>query len=310
MAGQKIRVVDPVLTTHAQGYQNGEYVGDELFPHVPVNARGGKVIEFDKAAFKLYRSKRARGAKTTRIQFGYEGKPFALDQDSIEGKVPVEDLDDAKAVPGIDLGMEQADLVMDVIQLGKEYEKASIARDPDNYDADHKVDLAAAKWSDDANDPIKDLKAGKEAIRQSIGMYPNKVVFSPKAWSALTENANVKERYKHTTSQSITTDMIANALEIKKIVVGTAVFADDNDEMNDVWGQDVVMAYVSPVSSGKGVKSKRVPSFAYTYHLKGHPLVRKPYFDEPEQSWIYPVVDESTPTLTGMAAGYLFQNVA
>ena len=37
------RVVDPILTTAAQGYQNNEFVGSALFPYVPVQQRGGKV---------------------------------------------------------------------------------------------------------------------------------------------------------------------------------------------------------------------------------------------------------------------------
>ena len=314
--GSRIRVADPVLTTVAIGYHNAEYVGHELFPEVPVTARAGKIIEFDKREFKLYRTKRAPGSNIKRIEVGYDGKPYAMTQDALEGLVPIEDDEEAKAVPGIDLGMEAVEGVMETIALGKEYEAASIARNPANYDADHKIDLAAAKWSDDANDPIKDLKAGKEAIRASIGVDPNRVVFSPKAWSALTENAKVKDRYKHTTSQTITTDMIAAAIEVEKVVVGKAVFIEEgaaDDTLGDVWGRDVVMAYVGASKSDKGKakgRSKRRPSFGYTYCLKNHPLVEKPYYENNCRSWIYQVINENTPVLTGVTAGYLFQNVA
>ena len=70
------RVVDPVLTNHAQGYKQPKFVGHLLFPSVEVLTRGGKVIEFNKDAFRRHNARRAPGANAAQIDFGYSGKPI------------------------------------------------------------------------------------------------------------------------------------------------------------------------------------------------------------------------------------------
>ena len=78
ITASQARVVDPVLTNHAQGYKQPKFVGHLLFPSVEVLTRGGKVIEFNKDAFRRHNARRAPGANAAQIDFGYSGKPFDL----------------------------------------------------------------------------------------------------------------------------------------------------------------------------------------------------------------------------------------
>ena len=66
------RVIDPILSTVAQGYQNAEFIGMNLFPYVPVGQRGGKIITFGKEDFALYATGRAPGANTTELWLAYD----------------------------------------------------------------------------------------------------------------------------------------------------------------------------------------------------------------------------------------------
>ena len=95
MSPSQTRVIDPILSTVAQGYQHQEHVGRFLFPRVPVPSPSGKIIEFGMESFKLYNTKRARGSNTKRITFGYEGKPYSLTEDSLEALVDFKDLRDS-----------------------------------------------------------------------------------------------------------------------------------------------------------------------------------------------------------------------
>jgi hypothetical protein len=88
MTPGQARVVDPVLTTVAQGYKNSEFVGFALFPAVPVDLRGGQVIQFGKEAFRLYNTRRAPGGAVKRLQVGYSGEKYALESHSLAGQVP------------------------------------------------------------------------------------------------------------------------------------------------------------------------------------------------------------------------------
>ena len=122
------RVVDPILSEHARGYRRPGNVARALFPLAPVNQYGGKVIQFGKEAFRLYNAKRAPGSNVKRIDFGYEGAPYAIVPSALEAKVPWERMKDASAVPGINLATRATNLVLSALQLAQEYDSAQLAR--------------------------------------------------------------------------------------------------------------------------------------------------------------------------------------
>lgn len=300
-----VRVVDPILTHHVQGYQNATFVGDALFPTVPVKTQGGQVIEFGKEAFMLYNLRRAPGGPSKRIEFGYVGKPYTLIQEALEAKVPTEFHRDAMAVPGIDLAAQSVDLTMKVIKLSLEYQQASIATNTNNYDSNHKKDCTALKWSAAGGLPITDINNGRDAIRATIGVRPNVLVLSAQAWKAVRDNAQVLERFKYTTSGPVSIDQFAKLVEIPRVVLADAVYSSDSGAFSDVWGNTAVLAYVPLTPS-----SIQEPSYGYTYTMEGHPSVKQPYYENSTESWIYKVIYERQPVLTGMTAGYLFYNCA
>ncbi|MBF0371234.1 MAG: major capsid protein [Magnetococcales bacterium] len=304
MNASQVRVVDPVLSRIALGYKNATHVGSILFPHVPVLLAGGKILRFGKESFKLYSARRAPGSNTKRVDFGYESDPYTLAQESLEGKVPREHLREAQTSPGLDLGRRATTNVMRLVALSLEYEQGQLATNANNYDSDHKVTLSGtSQWSDGASDPTGDINAGKEAIRASVGVEPNVLLLSAKAFNALKNHPTIIERIKYTGRDSVTPDLLAGLWDLERVVVGKAVTSDDAGTLTDVWGKDAVLAYVPASPSGM-----EEPSFGYTYTLKGHPLVERPYYDNNLKSWLYPVTYERLPVLTSILSGYLIKD--
>lgn len=304
MGNNAVRVIDPILTTVVQGYSNQEFVGMELFPAVPVPTSGGQVIEFGKESWKLYSTARAPGSSTKRITFGYKGKPFALENHSLEGLVPREHQRDAQAVPGINLGSVAVNGTMRSLKLALEVQQAQVATNAANYDAANKVTLAGtSKWTHADAKPLEVISNGREAIRKKCGLYPNKIVFSAVSWRAFINHPSVVERFKYTNGQAITPDMIANLIEIKIVKVAAAIYFDASENAQDVWSNDVVMGYV-PMA----VTTNEEPSFGYTYTMEGNPAVEQPYYDNNAKSWIYPVSYERVPVIAGITAGYLIKS--
>ncbi|MGZ8245835.1 major capsid protein [Methylomagnum sp.] len=311
MNPSQARVIDPILTEVAVGYSNPDRVGSVLFPEVPIGQRGGRVIKFGKEAFRKFSARRAPGGKTKRVQYGYTSDPIALVQDSLEGMVPYELMEEAEAVPGIDLGNMAVGQVMNSITLLKEIEQAELALNASNYDNNHKVALTGSdKWTHADSDPGQQMDDYKEAIRSSIGVYPNTLTLSPVAIKALRRNKVIRDQFKYTNASVITLDMLKAYFELENIVVGKAVYVDENAaddaDPSDVWGNNAVLAYVAPPAS----RSQGEPSFGYTYELRGYPNVETPYEERSEKSWIYPVTHERRPYLTGALAGFLIQNPA
>lgn len=306
MTNSQARVVDPILTSVAKGYKNAKMIGHELFPSVPVSARGGKIIQFDRRSFKLYKTARSPGSDTPRIQFGYQGVPYALEDDSLEAVVPVEQEEESATI-GINDAIIAVNGVQEILALGNEYKKAQLARNLANYPSSNKVTLSGTgQWSDytGTSDPSENIKTGRKAIRSATGQYPNLVVLSPDAFFAAENHPKIIERVKYTGRDSVTEEILAKLWKVDKVVVGLASFDSDDGVTSDVWGKDVILAFTQTAS----MASRGLPSFGYTYQLSKYPFVEMPYSERNQKSMIYPVNDCNGVFITCAEAGYLIKN--
>lgn len=304
MLPSQARVIDPVLTQIAQGYTNAEFIGLSLFPSVPVGQRGGKLITFGREDFGLYATARAPGAHTRRVNFGYSSGSYALEQHALEGVVPFEDLEEADAVPGIDLASIALAKTQAIIGLRLEYAQATLATTAANYPTGNKRTLAGAEqWSDyttGTGDPAGDIETGKEAIRAKIGKRPNVLAMGPLVWAKLRHHPKLIDRIKYTGRDGLTPELVANLFGVERVLIGDAIY-DNAGTFTDVWGKFAVLAYTATAS----VASRGTPTFGYTYRLGGYPLVEQAYQDRNAKSWVYPVTDEVSPVIAGSTAGYL-----
>lgn len=301
-------VIDPILSTHARGYRNSDFIASALFPRVTVPNRSMRVIKFGKEAFRMMNTRRAPGADKKRVQYGYASDPISLVQDALEGVVPIEHQEEAMSVPGIDLGQGAVNMVLDVVDLGLEWDCAQLARTAANYAASNRVALTStARWTSSTSTPQADMDAAKETIRRQIGRYPNTLVLGPNSKNALSRHPAVKDQFKYTGRDSITLEMLAAFFDIRRVVMGAAVFlptnAADTAAATDIWGDDAILAYVPDTGD-----NFQVPSYGYTYELRGYPQVEAPYFERSNDSWIYPTKTERRPYLVGAEGGFLFQN--
>lgn len=308
MTPGQARVIDPILSTVAQGYKNAEFVGDALFPIVPVDQRGGKIISFGKEDFQLYNTGRAPGAKTGRVQFGHSAGSYALEQHSLEGLVPFEIMQEANQVPGIDMGKVSVMKVSNIIALRTEKAQADLATTAANYAASNKATLAGtSQWSDytGVSNPNKNIADAIEVVRAKVGKRANTVVIGAAVFAALKNHPSIIDRIKFTGRDVVTPELLASLWNVKRVLIGDAVYADDAGNFTDVWGKSVVVAYTEIGS----LADMGLPSYGYTYRLRGNPAVELPYQDRNAKSWIYPVTDELSPVIAGALAGYLFSAV-
>ena len=305
LANPAARVIDPILSTAARGYMNPQLVFRALFPVVTTGARGGTRIEFDRTDFRKVNTRRAPGAATQHIQFGHEGKKFALTQHRLMGKVPVETAEEAMAVPGIDLGMRSVTGVQNIIGLEREIDAATIVRATATYDAAHVATLAGnAQWSNDASNPTANVMDAVETIRAATGMRPNTVVMGGAVYSKIRTHPDVLQQIRYDGGKQIASkEDLAQLWDIDRVVCGDAIYVDEDDTPADVWGKDVIIAYTAV-----GSISRYEPSFGYGYNLAGTPMVEQAYYDRGNNSWLYPVTEEWTNEVVGNDSGYLIKN--
>ena len=299
------RVLDPILSAVARGYRSPKAaIANVLFPIVTVGQRAGRILAFGPDDFKLVSTARAPGANTKRIQFGYASEPFSLVDYRLEGAVPVELMEEAQAVPGIDLQSNAVRRVQNVMALEREKKAADLALDAAKYDSANKATLTAdTQWDDPDSDPFAAILAAKEVIRGKTGEMPNVLTLGPKVLTALRTHTKVLSRLSTATDRPPATLQQLQALfELQQIVVGEAVYHNGTSFV-DVWGKDAVLAFTTPASQ----QEMGSPSYGYTYQLQGRPSVEEGYFDDNTNTWYYPTTDAYQPVLAGASAGFLFK---
>lgn len=307
MSLDQARVVDPILTNHSRGYSNAEFIGGGLFPTVDMPSRAAKRIEFNRESFQRYRTQRAPGAQIAAVTFGYEGKPVGLIQHALMALTPVEHQEEANAAnaPGIDIQRENVDLVLYVIAQEKEIAQANTARNAAAYANSNKIALLGSdKWSAPESDPLALVGDYNEVIRKRTGRRGNTLAMGGALAAALRKHPRIREHFKHTTSSSVTDEMLRAYFNLPNLLIGDAIYDNPDGSTVDVWGDDAILAYVPP----QGARNMRLPAYGYTYQLRGHPFVEGVRWDGDRRSWKNNVFDEHSPELVGADAGVLIQN--
>ncbi len=304
MTTSSARVVDPILTSVAQGYQNGSLVGNNLFPLVPVAQRAGKIVTFGKESFMAYDTARAPGSAVKRINLGYSSGSYGLVDHALAAAVPIELLEEAKAVPGVDMASAAVRTVQNALTLRLEVDQATVATTAGSYGSGNKTTLTStAQWSDfsGTSDPINDIETAKEAVRSGVGLRANTIVMGAKVFAKLRQHPKVVDRMKYTGRDVATAEILAALFGVQRVLVGDAITATDAGVFSDVWGKFVVVAYTDLGSMAEMGR----PSYGYTYQLNGYPMVEPPRYDEDTRTWLYDVADAVKPVLTAPLAGYL-----
>ena len=303
------RVIDPVLSTVAQGYKHNEMIASALFPQVAVPLRGGNIITFGKEDFMLYASARNPGENTKRIQVGYAGSSYALSDYSLEGQVPIEVVQEGQNGPGIDHASMEIAKVSAIMALRLEKQSADIARTAASYQAANKITLSGTSQFSDlttgVSDPINVVETAKEAVRAAVGKRPNTIVMGAQVFAKLKQHPKIIDRIKYTGRDVATVELLASLFGVQRVLVGDAIYSNDaGTAFTDVWGKDMVIAYTELAS----LANMGAPSYGYTYNLNGYPLVEEPYYDRNTKSWVYPVTRAEAPVLASANAGYLVTN--
>jgi hypothetical protein len=240
------------------------------------------------------------------VQVGYGSGKFALVDDALAAKVPVELQEEAGAVPGIDLMAHSINVVQEMKALERETDAAALARNHNAYASTNKSGVLSAgnKFTHADSKPFNVFEAGKEAVRKKIGRRPNVAVVPPSALSALRNHPLVLDRLSTSTDRMPATVAQLQALfEIDLFVEAGAIQDPGNGEFVDVWGNDIVLAYVSP----RSLQSMGSMNYGYTYRLRGRPVVEQAYWDAGHRSWMAQVINAQQAVLTSVDSGYLIQ---
>lgn len=298
---QELRIVDPVLTTLARGYSNAKFVAESLFPIAPVEQEGGKIPQFGKEQFKLYKTERAIRAKSNRISpEGLTTIEYALTEHDEE--YPMDYREEAASM--FNLERHGTMVVTETIQLSREKAAADLAQNADNYPVGNKITLSGtSQFTHADSDPITVMETAKEALRGKIGKRPNTMIMGAATYKALKNHAKLIERIKYSMKGILTIDLMKEIFDVANIVVGEAVYASDDGVFADVWGDNVILAWV-PENPGGAERSVYEPSFGYTLRKRNMPQVDK-YTENGGKVRVVRSTDMYQVKMVGAESGYL-----
>ena len=309
------RVADPVLTNIVQGYRQPEFVASFLSPSVPVSLRAGKIVTFGKEDFVLHQTRRSPGGPVNRKSSKYGSRSYELYQDAIAEEVTLEEAEEAiNGAARINLRTNAPKRAMRTIMLGLEKDTADLMQSSAQYETANTVALSSGdRWDNytsGTSNPSQDMNNWKEAVRDQIGVYPNRAVIGPKVYLALKDHPLIIERVKYTSSDSVTLALIAQYFDMPGgIKVGGGKYLDASDNLADIWGKNVVLGYVpTEADADMGYLTpqpgidKETPAYSYTYVLNGYPMAEPERWDPDKGVFVYPVWAERAPELVGMGA--------
>lgn len=305
------RVVDPINTQVARGYRNGMHVHPYLFPEVESGTRAGKIIAFRAEHFQRMDLIRAMGEDRPEIEFGYEGEDYALDERALDGRLPIQRLEESREAAGVDLGAATVRGAMAIASLQVEIAAAQLATTAANYSADHTEALGGNdRWDSAASKPRNKINGLRKKIAAGIGMKPNVMIAGSDVTDALTVHPDVIDQIKHTEglrsdgAPQVNDRKLASYFGVEQYVTAEAMEGAPG-AFEYVWGRNVVLAYTN-LSSQADMGS---PSYGYTYRLRGYPIVAPAWYHRKRDAWLYPVTTYSTPVIAGKDAGALLRTV-
>jgi hypothetical protein len=310
------RIVDPVLTNIAIGYQNAEMVGSFLLPYANVDKESGKLPKFGKDDFIVYDTERAIRADSNRGDLDAPtADSFLLTEHDLEFAV-----DDREEAESVFSARRRATVrAVNGIRLKHEKTVADLVQNPANYATGNKIALSSTdSFTDPASDPEGVVDTAKAAVSAAIVKEPNTMVISYNIWRLWKRHPKLKAILSDNRSRLVQLADLREIFEIPNIVVGKAMSkATRAAATSRIWNSTVVLAYVptamsvTPEEGGVvdpgALQDIGEPSFGYTFRKRGMPQVDVRRAPNGKMDLVRDT-DIFKAYLCGVDAGYLIQD--
>ena len=257
--------VSRALTNISVAYlqQATDFISMTAFPAVPVQNQSDQYFVFDSADFRRNNAKpRAPGTESAGGGFDVDTATYTTEVYAIHKDIA--DQIRSNADPAVDLERGAADFVMQQLLIQKELNWVTDFFGIGKWGTDVVGGTNFTQWDDAASDPETDVDTGKAAIKVATGLAANTLIVSYQVHQALKRHPIITDRFKHTSSESITTTLLARYFEVDRYLIAGASYTTSQEgaaaEANAfIAGKNALLCYVAP-SPGL-----LVPSAGYTF---------------------------------------------
>lgn len=308
--------VNKLLSQFSIGYHPLGMIAEQVFPVVPVSNESDYYLFWDKGqALRIersdgYGSLRADGTRPKLLNYGGTLKSYTAEEFALETRVT--DRERANADNGLALEQSKMRRAKDSLYLDYEVRVATILTTAANYAGSNTVTLAGvnqwnnasfASQSGAVHSTIKaNVEAGKEAVRKATGgILPNTIII-PRAVAAVMYNdPGLADLVKYTAPNLMVDDLLPQTLWGMKVLIPTVPFTTVPEgeavTTSDVWGKNVVLAYINP--------NPGPDSLTLGLTLRQREIQVKQYRDEQVDSTFYRPSFVQSEKLVAADCGYL-----
>lgn len=267
--------VDAILTNISVAYmQKAEnFIADKVFPIVPVDKQSNKYFTYTKNDW-LRDEAAVRSDGTESVGSGYSVSTATYNADVYSIHKDIGDQTRNNSDAPINVDREAAEFVTHRLMMRREIAFVNDFMTTGIWDKDITGVAASVstnqtyQWSDYTNsDPILDVEAGKANILSTTGMEANTLVLGYDVYRQLRNHPDLVDRIKYTSSQTITSDMLARMFDVERVLVSKAIKATNKEGATGAYsfatGKTALLCHVA---ANPGILT---PSAGYTFQWTG-----------------------------------------
>ena len=277
----EIQSADPVLSNIVITHENQDTVGEQLAPTIPVEDREGKFPKWGLDAFKLEEDTlRAPRTKANAVDFGYTWLPFDMEEHALDFEYEEKERqkymrlgERAGAAELFNLERDGVKSTEDRLQLRREKRTGDRLR---SNEIPGEVLSGTSMWDNAAADIPAMARAARNAIRAATGKIMNTVLLPFDVDDVVLWHQSMKDFIGTANAQFVDIDLIRRIFRVQNVITAAMVYNQGTEavpDFMDVWGKDVIFAYVAPGSpnpavpgdTAQRVRSRREMSLAYNF---------------------------------------------
>lgn len=262
---------DPVLSQIAIGYRNEDAVGDKVVPVVPVQDRKGKYPKWGTESFRIPQTRRAPRTKANATDFKVTWEPYNLEQHALDfeyAKEEREEYERAARANGnnsalFNMERDGVKITEDQLQLGREKRTGDRLR---SNEVPGELLASSDKWTASGSDPVAMSREARRQIRARTGKRMNTMLVPSDPEDVLLDHPVVKTYIGQNSPQFVDEALLKRIFRVENIIVASQVFnmgTDEDPEFFDVWGRDVIFAYINQNPSPSQLEMSLAYNFRY-----------------------------------------------
>jgi hypothetical protein len=273
--GTGTRITDPVLSNISVGWPTTGFVGEALFPSVPVTDKSAKYYVFTdrSTAVTPETDFRAPGTQANEIPgMALSSDTYFTQEHALQMSITDEERENIPAGSGIAPEADAVEILTGKLQTGKEIAIKALVTNPSNYATNHSTALVngTSTWSTTdyaqaGSDPAAVIERAKRRMSRAGSPAANTIIIPSPVMSFLRWHPKLLAKFTNISSSNLTdADVIATLglqgfnVIVPDVQTNTAALGQAA-ALDYLWGDSVVLAYV-PDAPGQ-----RTPAFGYQF---------------------------------------------